>query len=197
MSKVNKSSEIDSGDDLFENDYISQDEYDSLLSYEGGDEFFENVLGGLAKIDNESDSSSDSSSSSSDSSSNFSDKDSNYDSEESPFVDMNLDDSDEDNIESPFVNVDGNNSVSDSDSDNKTSDKNSIKNKNSTDDDKSPLIDINIDESPLFDEVELIGGYKSNILDESSESPLIDGQAVDQDDSIDIKSLINDLIKTL
>jgi len=34
---------------------IEQDNYDSLLSYEGGDEFFETVLGGLANIHDESD----------------------------------------------------------------------------------------------------------------------------------------------
>lgn len=34
---------------------IEQDNYDSLLSYEGGDEFFETVLGGLANVHCESD----------------------------------------------------------------------------------------------------------------------------------------------
>lgn len=65
---------------------IEQDNYDSLLSYEGGDEFFETVLGGLANVHCESDDeiSSISSSSSSSASSNSSNSQSSI--EHSPYV---------------------------------------------------------------------------------------------------------------
>jgi hypothetical protein len=146
--------------------------YDNLLSYEGGNDFFEDVLGGMLKNDIEND---------------ISESDLKNDS-----------DSDSDSESDIYSESD---SESDSDSDSESDSKSNIsKHKKNDYENISPLFkeggdeSMDINESPLIESLSTESPLIESSDMDTNESPLIESSSVDEKNITDIQNLLKTMI---